>query len=140
MHDLLHPGEICFDDARVVAARIERRVIGAAYGSAEPLDRAILRPVSAQPMSALLWRNLHAARPTRRSRGELAAILNSGLERRDGGPRSRPRAMRLEAVREAIDLRLAARSLDAEVIARATHLSRSTLYRLLEPFGGLDGS
>ena len=91
-------------------------------------------------MSALLWRSLHAARPARSYRGELAAILNSGLERRDGGPRSRPRAMRLEAVREAIDLRLAARSLDAEVIARATHLSRSTLYRLLEPFGGLDGS
>ena len=137
LHDLLDPGEIGFDDAWVVAARIERRVIEAAYGSTEPLDRAILRPVSAQPMSALLWRNLHAARPAHSYRGELAVILNFGLERRDGGPRSLPRAMRLQAVRAAIDQCLADRSLDAEAVVRATHLSRSTLYRLLEPFGGI---
>ena len=40
-------------------------------------------------------------------------------------------------MRDAIDCHLADRSLDGETIARATALSRSTLYRLLEPFGGI---
>jgi AraC-like DNA-binding protein len=36
-----------------------------------------------------------------------------------------------------VDQRLADRSLDSQSLAHATYLSRSTLYRLLAPFGGV---
>lgn len=54
-----------------------------------------------------------------------------------GQNRSLRSAKRLEAVCDAIDSRLADRSLDGAAIARASHMPRSTLYRLLAPFGGV---
>ena len=46
-------------------------------------------------------------------------------------------AKRLDLVCKVIDSRLADRSLDKAAVSRAAHLSPSTLYRLLAPFGGV---
>lgn len=43
----------------------------------------------------------------------------------------------MAVVCQVIDSRLAERSLDGGALSRAAHLSRSTLYRLLAPFGGI---
>ncbi len=59
-------------------------------------------------------------------------------EQVEGSPTAKWRnAKRIKVVCEVIDRCLADRSLDGESLARATHLSRSTLYRLVAPFGGV---
>lgn len=132
IREVSRSGNIEIEDALVAYARIDEDVLDAVYGRQGLPEFAILRGALAQAASAMLHQVV-GAEPARNWRGDFAASVVLGLGQID--PLSKQ--ARLMAVRDAIDAQLADRSLDGETIARATLLSRSTLYRLLEPFGGI---
>lgn len=133
LRDTAFPSEM---DARVAVIRLERGVLA---GAGDFADGFALDAAAAQPVSALLHRRWSAAAdPSSDATGfgsELAVCLAAALEPA-GGPGGR--GGRLSTIRAAIDRRLADRTLDGKAIARAAHMSRSTVYRLLEPFGGVE--
>ena len=154
------PGDIClFDLSQPLTARstdyqaitvvLPRRLFGAGPCDLDSLHGAVIRGTT--PIGALIndhLRSLSAQAAGFSSHEAIAAaeataiLLGAGARAQSGTDRIIPTKMRaplLIAIRRFIEGALMAPDLDAEHLCRRFGVSRSALYRLFTPMGGVTG-
>ena len=153
--DRAEPGDIVFVDtlrgnhleareAHVLTVSMARHLIEAAVGEASALHGRILNPPASLMLGDFITSLVRhapelqagAAHAYSRAFVELlsAALASTQVQ---GANAARRDYLRRESVERFIDAELANRALSSSLIAEATGLSRSTLYRLFERQGGI---
>ncbi|APT30328.1 hypothetical protein MCBMB27_01037 [Methylobacterium phyllosphaerae] len=154
------PGDIClFDLSRPLSAAstdyeaitvvLPRPLFGVRQSALDTLHGAVIR--GATPFGRMLTDHLrslstHAtgfSEPEAAAAAEATAALLGvaalGLPQEDGGVQPLERAPLLVAIRRFIEAELASTDLTAEAIGQRFGVSRSALYRLFVPLGGVSG-
>ncbi|MCJ2125235.1 helix-turn-helix domain-containing protein [Methylobacterium sp. J-077] len=154
------PGDIClFDLSRPLAARstdyraltlvLPRPLFGAEAGDLDALHGTVLQ--GATPFGRLLADHLRALsahadgfseREARAAAAAAATLIAAAVPRLSGGDRTGQapeRAPLLVAMRRVIEAELATPGLTAEALCGRFGVSRSALYRLFAPMGGVAG-
>ncbi len=145
LFDMTRPQRTRADDARFVTISIARDLVERAAPNArrhhgQPLPAAVSGPLG-DLMVSLVRRGATlpptASDGVARALAELLAGALAGVEPVGDASAVVLATQRLERAQACIEQRLSDPRLDAEAVAAAAGLSRSVLYRLFEPLGGV---
>lgn len=147
LFDMAQPQNTRADDAHFLTFSLARDVVEAAAPHARLFHGSILPRAFSGPLADLM-RSLalhgsalppHTAMHALQAVAALLAIALAGdaPDLEAGAPAARIASLRLERAQAFIDARLADPRLDADAVASGVALSRSVLYRLFAPAGGV---
>ncbi len=143
--DMTRPMRTRMSDAHLITLGLPRKTVEAAALSVDDLHGLVIPARHGAPLASLLVSSVErmrfASSPLDAGVGPaLATLLGAALNRMGLGRRldgERSEEERREAARRFIRAHLADEALDPERVARATNLSRATLYRVFEGSGGV---
>ncbi|MFN3931004.1 MAG: hypothetical protein ACK4JY_04570 [Brevundimonas sp.] len=146
LQDLRHPTSTTVSDGRLVTVSVARDLIEAAAGTSNGLhgmviqaDKGALLADYLQSLASHAGRLEHDSLPTlSRTFVELLSVAIGPQTAGGAAGHRREEFNRREAVQRVIERRLEDPSLNAAEIVGASGVSRATLYRLLQPHGGVD--
>lgn len=145
LFDMTRPQRTRADDARFITVSIARDVVERAVPDARRYHGQLLSAAASGLLSDVMGSLVRRAATLRpdasesaaRALAELLAGALAGVEPVDDAAAAILADRRLERAQACIAQRLSDPRLDAEAVAAAAGLSRSVLYRLFEPMGGV---